>query len=107
MHHRWFWLANLALLILYLWTMTEASAVHVQVDGEICTAVFPERHDLTRTSSVRCPNLRGGFAVCTLAIPLETAGVTWGHWTGSSPALAGEQSSSPSCGDRAAGWVLM
>jgi 4-amino-4-deoxy-L-arabinose transferase-like glycosyltransferase len=34
----------------------------VQLDGEICTAVFPERHDLTRTSSVRCPNLHGGFA---------------------------------------------
>ena len=61
MHNRWFWLVNLALLLLYLWTLTEESAVRVQVVGDACTAVFPERDDLTRTSRIPCPGLQGGF----------------------------------------------
>lgn len=61
MGKRWFWLANLALLLLYGWTLTEESAVRVRVEGDVCTAVFPERADITRTSSIPCPGLRGGF----------------------------------------------
>lgn len=59
--HRAFWLINLALLLLYGWTLTEESAVRVQVAGDECTAVFPERDDLSRSSSIPCPGLRGGF----------------------------------------------
>ena len=61
MRKRWFGLVNLALLLLYGWTLTEESVVRVQVAGDECTAVFPERDDLNRTSSIPCPGLRGGF----------------------------------------------
>lgn len=59
--NRWFWLINLTLLLLYGWTLTEESAVRVQVAGDECTAVFPERADLIRSSSIPCPGLMGGF----------------------------------------------
>ncbi|MEJ2748363.1 MAG: hypothetical protein P8183_10715, partial [Anaerolineae bacterium] len=61
LHNRWFWLINLALLLLYGWTLTEESPVRVQVAGDECTAVFPESRTVTRTSSIPCPGLRGGF----------------------------------------------
>jgi 4-amino-4-deoxy-L-arabinose transferase-like glycosyltransferase len=57
----WFWIINLALLLLYGWTLTEETAVRVQVMEDECTAVFPERTNLTRTSSIPCPGLAGGF----------------------------------------------
>ncbi|MDX1417761.1 MAG: hypothetical protein R3293_26405, partial [Candidatus Promineifilaceae bacterium] len=62
---RWFWLINLALLLLFLWTLTEESAVHVQVEGGTCTAVFPEGRGVTRSSSIPCPGLGGGFVGLT------------------------------------------
>ncbi|MCB9420974.1 MAG: glycosyltransferase family 39 protein [Ardenticatenaceae bacterium] len=60
MRNHWFWFINLALLLLYGWTLTEESAVRVQVAGDECTAVFPESRTVTRTSSIPCPGLRGG-----------------------------------------------
>lgn len=61
MRNRWFWLVNLVLLLLYLWTLTEESSVQLQVIKDTCTAVFRESTQLTRTSSIPCPGLRGGF----------------------------------------------
>lgn len=58
---RWFWFINLALLLLYGWTLTEETTVRVRVVGGECTAVFPERANLTRTSSIPCPGIAGGF----------------------------------------------
>ncbi|MEZ4642579.1 MAG: hypothetical protein R3E31_07545 [Chloroflexota bacterium] len=35
-----FWLLNAALLLLYVWTLTETATVTVQVAAGQCTAVF-------------------------------------------------------------------
>ena len=52
MHRRWFWLVTVALLPLYLWTMTETSAVRVQVAGDRCTALLRQSAQITRTSTI-------------------------------------------------------
>ncbi|MCA9961592.1 MAG: hypothetical protein KC443_21280 [Anaerolineales bacterium] len=52
-----FWLLNAALLLLYVWTLTETATVTVAA-GQ-CTAVFQEPFG-TRPSQIACPGVSGG-----------------------------------------------
>lgn len=52
---RSFWLLNLLLIVLYLWTLTEKSTVAIAVEEETCVAILPQR-----SLSISCPGLRNG-----------------------------------------------
>lgn len=58
----WFIAINVLLLLLFLWTLTEQTAVTVQIRDGVCTAVLRER-----TSTIPCPNLDDG----TLGLYIE------------------------------------
>ena len=78
MRNRWFWLVNLALLLLYGWTLTEEASVRVRVADGMCTAVFPERPDLIRTSSIPCPGVQGGFVGLYFDNSANAHSLDWG-----------------------------
>ena len=50
-----FWLITAVLLLIYLWTLTEAVSIVVTVQDGQCTAVLEERR-----SKIPCPDLEGG-----------------------------------------------
>jgi hypothetical protein len=52
---RWFWLINLVLLALFVWSLTERVEVTVKRSGDRCTAIL-----MDRTSEIPCAGLEGG-----------------------------------------------
>lgn len=52
---RTFWLINTLLLLLYAWTLGEATTVAIHVEDGFCTAIVAARH-----STIPCPGLEGG-----------------------------------------------
>lgn len=73
MSRRYFWLANAALLLLYIWTLAEEARVTIRVAGGVCTAVFPER-----SLSIPCPGLDGGEVGLYLTASPPIPGVDFG-----------------------------
>ncbi len=72
-----FWLINLALLLIYGWTLTEETTLTIQVKDEQCTAVFSNR-----SSSIPCPGLEGGFvglylSDLSLPSPIDSVPLDW------------------------------
>lgn len=54
----WFWLLNGLLILLYLWTMGEETAVSIQVINGRCIANVPDRH-----IAIDCPEISQGSQV--------------------------------------------
>ncbi|WP_420632034.1 ArnT family glycosyltransferase [Candidatus Leptofilum sp.] len=58
MRNRWFWLLNGLLILLYVWTLGEETAVSIQVSNGRCVAIVPDRQ-----IGIDCPQIGAGSQV--------------------------------------------